>query len=411
MPTHYAPSILFDSAPTSDASSAAERARHHAQIANSKSVPGEWSPILEGSCEAIRLAAIQDNMDRNNHNRSRSGNVNNTAASSSIGISTSVSGKGRKGSITTWNENHYIARSPPSAQTELSDTWRNGHRSNREGHHLQDETMLDNVSRAQPSPQLQSHTQPMYQSRFLSATTTTMNPYDHNPYAVFEDPLAAWRASKPQDETRVSAKKIASAAHATAILEPFRVTASPVSMPRPIQTSSGSRSTPHTNAVTHPLTSSISSKAAPAVAAVTAVTPPVVISVTPKDDAAKEATRQPIYQSGCAPLPTMNDFNSSGNSWSASSQSWYFIGVERGGDAGSGMQSANAKNLPAVRKAGVPVVSLWTATAPFWDLHGGCPLEDSSLPSSRSRSHQGSSSEASPDCTSWPYPSPVIIHS
>jgi hypothetical protein len=89
-------------------------------------------------------------------------------------------------------------------------------------------------------------------------------------------------------------------------------------------------------------------------------------------------------------------FESSSSSSSSSSRSSSRSGIYGVGGGGVGMQRPNAASLPAVRRAGLPVVALWAAAAPFWDLHAGCP-------DGRSRS----GAAATPDCASWPYPSPV----
>jgi len=385
-------------------------------MANSNSAPGEWSPKLQGSCRAIHLAVMQDSMKSNN-NRSSSSNKNSTTGSSSSS-STSVSGKGSKETIAAWSDSHPIATSPPSAQITMRDPWKNSYQDNREGQYLQAERRLRDISNVPISSQLQNHAWPLNQPRLLSATSgTDLN--DHNPYAVYEDPLAAWRTPRPRDGIDVLAANFVSDDHANAntVAKPFKMISSSVSMPRPLRSSGSTtfRSTnsmPRTHDAAHSSTSSPIHKPAAAEYAEGAV--PAHKGINQGVVAAKKATKRPVFQSGCAPLSTMDDFkSSSGNSWSASSQSFFFISGGRGGDSGTGMQSANAKNLPAVRKAGVPVVSLWTATAPFWDLHAGCPPEDSSPPSSSgSHSHSGSSSSsslgASPDCTSWPYPSPVL---
>ena len=51
-------------------------------------------------------------------------------------------------------------------------------------------------------------------------------------------------------------------------------------------------------------------------------------------------------------------------------------------------------------------VRLWTAAAPFWDLHGGCPGSATATAAAAAEE----TIAATPDCSTWPYPSPVLRH-
>ncbi len=59
------------------------------------------------------------------------------------------------------------------------------------------------------------------------------------------------------------------------------------------------------------------------------------------------------------------------------------------------LQLSNDIAVPIIIGSGIPIIRTFGASVPFWELHKGCSLDEA---------------QPDPDCTSWPFPSPVLRH-